>query len=95
MQTALNFLSDDAVKAKLSSAKKLSDVNVNDYDAVFYVGGHGPIMDLSQDPINAQVVSNVSSAMPTPIFLTYTHAFPQFWNAGKIVSAGCHGTAYV
>ena len=61
----IKFLSDDTVKAKLSSAKKLSDVNVKDYDAVFYVGGHGPIMDLSQDPINAQVVSDVSLAMST------------------------------
>ncbi len=53
-----------------------------------------PIMDLSQDPVNAQVVSDVSFAVPTQIFPP-TNAPSQFWNAGKIVSAVCHGTAYV
>ncbi|KJA26641.1 hypothetical protein HYPSUDRAFT_132546 [Hypholoma sublateritium FD-334 SS-4] len=53
----VKFLSDETVKEKLSTAKKLSDVNVKDYDAVFYVGGHGPAIDLSQDPINAKLVS--------------------------------------
>lgn len=56
----VKFLSDETVKAKFSAAKKLSDVDAKDYDAVFYVGGHGPIIDLSQDPINAKLVSEVS-----------------------------------
>lgn len=49
---SVKFLQDETVKSKLASAKKLSDVNVKDYDAVFYVGGHGPVLDLATDPVN-------------------------------------------
>lgn len=56
---AAQFLSDATVKAKLANAKKLSDVNAEDYDAIFFVGGHGPVFDLAFDTINAQLVSQV------------------------------------
>jgi putative intracellular protease/amidase len=38
---SIQFLNDETVKSKLSNAKKLSDVKVEDYDAIFYVGGQG------------------------------------------------------
>ncbi|KAG6900933.1 hypothetical protein C0993_004370 [Termitomyces sp. T159_Od127] len=70
------FLKDETVKAKLASAKKLSEVNVKDYDAIFYVGGHGPVIDLAENPMNIALAS-------------------QFYQAGKIVSAVCHGPAAI
>ncbi|KZW03702.1 ThiJ/PfpI [Exidia glandulosa HHB12029] len=66
------FLVDPAVQSKFKNAKKLSEVNAADYAAIFYVGGHGPVLDLASDPVNAKLVSS-------------------FWQAGKIVSAVCHG----
>ncbi|KAF7301314.1 DJ-1 protein-PfpI domain-containing protein [Mycena indigotica] len=51
------FLGDETVKSKLASAKKLSDVNAKDYDAIFYVGGHGPVIDLASDPVNIALAS--------------------------------------
>jgi len=54
---SVRFLNDEEIKAKIASAKKLSDVRVEDYDAVFYVGGHGPVLDLPTDPVNIQLVS--------------------------------------
>ncbi|KAF8192549.1 ThiJ/PfpI [Pholiota molesta] len=54
---SVKFLNDETVKAKLAHAKKLSEVDVKAYDAIFYVGGHGPVLDLAQDPTNAQLVS--------------------------------------
>ncbi|KAI0650259.1 ThiJ/PfpI [Trametes meyenii] len=53
----VKFLEDATVKEKLANAKKLSDVNVADYDAVFYVGGHGPVIDLATDPVNVKLAS--------------------------------------
>lgn len=55
----MKFLNDPIVKEKLANTKKLSDVNVADYEAIFYVGGHGPMMDLAFDEVNANVVSAV------------------------------------
>lgn len=46
--------------SKLNNAKKLSDINVADYDAVFYVGGHGPVLDLASDQVNIAMASKVS-----------------------------------
>ncbi|AZA50531.1 type 1 glutamine amidotransferase domain-containing protein [Chryseobacterium carnipullorum] len=43
------FDADEALQEKLSHTLKLSDVNEEDYDAVFYPGGHGPLWDLTND----------------------------------------------
>jgi len=53
----IKFLSDATVQLKFERAKKLSDVTVEDYDAIFYVGGHGPVIDLAADPINTEIAS--------------------------------------
>jgi hypothetical protein len=57
---SVQFLNDETVKAKLASAKKLSEINADDYDVIFYVGGHGPVIDLASDETNAQLASKVS-----------------------------------
>ncbi|KAL5527575.1 hypothetical protein ACEPAG_6376 [Sanghuangporus baumii] len=54
---SVKFLRDDVVKGKFAHAKKLTDVNPNDYDAIFYVGGHGPVIDLASDPVNIKLAS--------------------------------------
>ena len=50
-QTAatLRFDGDVALQEKLAHTLKLTDVKVEDYDAVFYPGGHGPLWDLAND----------------------------------------------
>ncbi|KIP07699.1 hypothetical protein PHLGIDRAFT_105298, partial [Phlebiopsis gigantea 11061_1 CR5-6] len=71
---SVRFLADETVKTKLATAAVLADVRAADYDAVFYVGGHGPVLDLATDPVNVALAS-------------------QFFQAGKITSAVCHGPA--
>ena len=56
------FLEDPVVQQKLASAKLLTEVNAADYDAVFYPGGHGPVLDLATDPVNIKLASEVSIA---------------------------------
>lgn len=43
------FDEDKALQDKLSKTVKLEDIKQEDYDAVFYPGGHGPLWDLSED----------------------------------------------
>ena len=62
-EQSVKFLNDPTVKAKLVGAKKLSDVAVEDYDAIFYIGGQGPVLDLASDPVNAKLASQVSTHM--------------------------------
>ncbi|KAF8708356.1 response stimulus, partial [Rhizoctonia solani] len=54
---SVKFLQDPEVKQKFASAKKLSDVNPAEYDAIFYVGGHGPMIDLPEDPNNIKLAN--------------------------------------
>lgn len=43
------FYADLDAIDKVANTIKLSDVNEDDYDAVFYPGGHGPLWDLAND----------------------------------------------
>ncbi|KAJ7498977.1 ThiJ/PfpI [Mycena latifolia] len=77
-EECIKFQADETVKSKFAAAKKLSDVSAKDYDAIFYVGGHGPVIDLAVDPVNIKLASEASRS---------------FYQAGKITSAVCHGPA--
>lgn len=44
------FRKDSAAQSALASTALLSSVRAEDYDAVFYPGGHGPLWDLAEDP---------------------------------------------
>ncbi len=50
------FDSDGALKDKLAHTIKLSEVKVEDYDAVFYPGGHGPLWDLANDKTSIALI---------------------------------------
>ena len=43
------FKADDAAQAELAGTHRLSKVKADDFDAVFYPGGHGPLWDLAED----------------------------------------------
>ena len=43
------FNNDTETKNKIANTKVLTDMNPDDFDAVFYPGGHGPLWDLTND----------------------------------------------
>lgn len=47
--TTKRFYADTKALDQVAHTKKLSDIQVDDYDAVFYPGGHGPLWDLVVD----------------------------------------------
>jgi putative intracellular protease/amidase len=50
------FRTDTAAQAELANTKKLADVSANDFDAVFYPGGHGPMWDMPDDPTSIALI---------------------------------------
>lgn len=50
------FNEDKATQKKLRESLSLKDVKQEDYDAVFYPGGHGPLWDLSQDKNSIKLI---------------------------------------
>lgn len=43
------YYKDEEAKTRIANTKVLADVNPDDFDAVFYPGGHGPLWDLAND----------------------------------------------
>jgi len=42
------FKKDPVAQKALSQTAKLADMKAQDFDTVFYVGGHGPMWDLAE-----------------------------------------------
>jgi putative intracellular protease/amidase len=53
------FKKDAAAQAELANTLKLSDINPDDYDAVFYPGGHGPLWDLTDDKNSIALIESM------------------------------------
>lgn len=52
------FDKDEALKKQLANTKKLSEVSAEEFDAIFYPGGHGPLWDLSKDPQSIALIED-------------------------------------
>jgi putative intracellular protease/amidase len=50
------FDADDIAQQSLAHTSKLIDINEQDFDAVFYPGGHGPLWDLTNDATSIQLL---------------------------------------
>jgi len=56
------FQDDEAAKTTFDHTTVLDQINANDYDAVFYPGGHGPIWDLAVDNNSGELILNFLDA---------------------------------
>lgn len=52
------YFNDEALQQKVATTKKLSEVSADDFDGVFYPGGHGPMWDLYQDENSIRLIQN-------------------------------------
>ncbi len=56
------FEQDDEAQAALANTAKLASVSADDFDAVFYPGGHGPLWDLAEDSHSVAIIEKTYSA---------------------------------
>lgn len=52
------YYKDNELIDKVAYSLKLSDINFEDYDAVFYPGGHGPLWDLATDKDSIKLIED-------------------------------------
>ncbi|MCL9682650.1 type 1 glutamine amidotransferase domain-containing protein [Legionella maioricensis] len=52
------FKKDDKAKKALSQTAKLGDMKAEDFDTIFYVGGHGPLWDLAESPVSINLIES-------------------------------------
>jgi putative intracellular protease/amidase len=53
------FRADKEAQSTLAHTKILRDLYADDYDAVFYPGGHGPLWDLAEDRISIFLIESM------------------------------------
>lgn len=56
------FKADAEAQGLLANTVKLVDVKAEDFDAVFYPGGHGPLWDLANDPASIGLIEAFAAA---------------------------------
>ena len=56
------FKADPQAQALLANTAKLADMQVADFDAVFYPGGHGPLWDLAEDRDSIRLIEAMLAA---------------------------------
>ena len=52
------FKKDKMAQQALANTATLSSVNSEDFDTVFYPGGHGPMWDLAEDPVSIALLES-------------------------------------
>lgn len=52
------FKKDDAAKKAFSHTAKLADMRAEDFDTVYYPGGHGPLWDLAESPTSIALLES-------------------------------------
>ena len=61
-ETTKRFEADEVAMQALANTHKLSEVLNQDFDAVFYPGGHGPLWDLAEDQNSISLIEQTLQA---------------------------------
>lgn len=88
----------------LRETEKLSDIDLEEFDGVYFPGGHGPMFDLGVNErvgrCDLQIGKNVEKGVnegggksELQASKEVASAVEYFFNSGKLVSAICHGPA--
>ncbi|WP_049721501.1 type 1 glutamine amidotransferase domain-containing protein [Gilvimarinus polysaccharolyticus] len=56
------FAGDAVAQKALANTHVLAEVNADDYDGVFYPGGHGPLWDLAEDAKSVALIESFARA---------------------------------
>jgi len=65
------FKKDDAAKKALSQTAKLADMKAEDFDTIFYVGGHGPLWDLAESSISIKLIESFYNSSKPVAFVCH------------------------
>jgi len=68
------FKDDEAAQKVINNTRKISDVKEQDFDGVFYPGGHGPLWDLSNDEKSIKLIESFNEAGKPIAFVCHAPA---------------------
>ena len=88
------FNDDQAAQNAFNNTQTLTDINAEEFDALFYPGGHGPIWDLASSPVSGQLILDfldkgkpVGAVCHGPAALIAAAELRPGFLKGKVVSA--------
>lgn len=61
-ESTKRYYADTELKEKVATTKILADVKAEDFDAIFYPGGHGPMWDLYDDRNSIELIESFWAA---------------------------------
>jgi putative intracellular protease/amidase len=70
-ETTKRMDKDAVLLDKLKNTIPLADVKMDDYDAVFYPGGHGPLWDLAESTTSQQLITEFYTANKPVAFVCH------------------------
>jgi len=68
------FNKDAEAKERIANTKVLASINADDFDAVFYPGGHGPLWDLANDKTSIALIEKFNSQQKPIAFVCHAPA---------------------
>ncbi|MGJ8733209.1 MAG: type 1 glutamine amidotransferase domain-containing protein [Cellulophaga sp.] len=68
------FNKDAEAKDKIANTKVLAEMNADDFDAVFYPGGHGPLWDLANDEKSIALIEKFNEQKKPVAFVCHAPA---------------------
>ena len=72
--TTKRFYTDLNAIDKVAHSKKLCEIKIADYDAVFYPGGHGPLWDLANDKDSIALIEGFYNTQKPVAFVCHAPA---------------------
>ena len=70
----IRFYKDMDAIDKVAHSLKLSDINFEDFDAVFYPGGHGSLWDLATDKTSIKLIEDFYNSQKPIAFVCHASA---------------------
>lgn len=70
-ETTKRMDKDTVLLDKLKNTTPLADIKMEDYDAVFYPGGHGPLWDLAESTTSQQLITEFYTANKPVAFVCH------------------------
>jgi putative intracellular protease/amidase len=89
------FKEDPAAQDALANTIKLEDMKAENYDAVFYSGGHGPMWDLAESPVSiALIEAFYESGKPVSLVCHAPGVLHHVRHDGEPIVKGKHVTGF-
>jgi putative intracellular protease/amidase len=89
------FKEDKAAQKALAETVKLSDMKAEDFDTIFYVGGHGPMWDLVDNPDSIRLIESFyNSGKPVAAVCHSSAVFHRVMYQGESLVKGKRVTGF-